>query len=222
MTLAVFPTLDGLELGSNKRADFKTTVFEALSGQESRVKLRRYPKYTFKLSMEFLVENRDEAQLTELMAFMLNRGGMHEAFLYTDPTDFAAFNEPFGIGDGVTTDFPLVRNYGGFTEPVHTVSGQPYVFPLRYDPEALPSDFPGIACVYVDGLLQVGGVDFTVLAPAVISFTAAPAVGAVLTWFGNYYYRVRFLADGYDFTQLMTDLHECKDIEFVGSVRNVV
>ncbi len=221
MTLSVFPNLDGLELNITKRPEFKTAVFEALSGHESRFKLRRYPKYTFKLNVEFLIEDRDEAQLTELMAFMLNRGGMYEAFLFTDPNDSVVFNEPFGIGDGITQDFQLVRSYGGFTEPVHNLNGADlYQTPERYQSEVLPMGLGDYGAICINDVVIYDG--WTASATNLISFATAPAPGAVLTWYGSYYYRVRFLADGYDFAQFLTDLHECKDIEFIGSIRNVV
>ena len=55
--LEVFPVLDGLAYNSSKRPEFKSSVFEALSGKESRVSFRQYPKYSFALSFEFLDDN---------------------------------------------------------------------------------------------------------------------------------------------------------------------
>jgi uncharacterized protein (TIGR02217 family) len=202
MSDLVFPSLDGIEMNTVKRPEFKTQVFEALSGNESRAKMRKYPKYTFKLSFEFLVQDKDEAQLKALMGFMLQLGGMYESFLYADPDDSYVTKQSIGTGNGVATDFQIVRNYGGFVEPLHIVKS--------------------VDALEVDGVLMVQPADWTRTVMGLITFTTPPANGAVITWTGSYYYRVRFLADGYDFTKFMKDLHECKDIEFIGSVRKIV
>ena len=208
MDLPVFPNLDGLELNTIKRADFKTAVFEALSGHESRFMLRQYPKYTFKVSFEFLIEDRDEAQLTELLGFMLKQGGMYSAFLYSDPSDNAVIDQQIGVGDGVKTAFQLVRNYGGFVEPTENINLTPTA-----------ENAPAFA-IAKNELTQISG--YNLSASGLVTFADAPASGTLISWTGNYYYRVRFVADGYDFSQLMSDWHECKDIEFVGSTRNIV
>lgn len=205
MALSVFPTLDGLEWNTTKRPEFKTGLFESLSGHESRVKFRQYPKYTFKLSFEFLIEDRDEAQLSELMGFMLQQGGMYQAFLYSDPNDNAVTDQLIGTGNGTLTTFQLLRSYGGFTEPVNNVN----------DTVAAPG-------IYIDGALKTLGAHYSLSSTGLVTFGTAPGTGAVITWTGSYYYRVRFTEEGYEFTQLMRDLHECQDVEFIGSVRNVV
>lgn len=202
MSDAVFPTLDGIEMNTIKRPEFRTQVFEALSGNESRYKMRKYPKYTFKISFEFLIEDKDEAQLKALMGFMLQRAGMYDSFLYEDPDDHSVTRQSLGVGNGVATDFQIVRNYGGYLEPLHIVKS--------------------VDALEVDGVLMVNPADWTRTVAGLITFTNPPANGAAITWTGFYYYRVRFLADGYDFAKFLKDLHECKDIEFIGSVRNAV
>lgn len=211
MTLAVFPSLDGLEWNITKRADFKTSVFEALSGKESRVKLRQTPKTTFKLSYEFLIENQDEQQLTELLGFMLNRGGSYEAFLYNDPTDNSVKEYQFAIGDGLTWQFPLTRSLGTYVELVQNINTVTAIYLNGTALTAGTFEFPSI----------VGG-DYIIGATGQVTFAVPPPANAVLTWTGSYYYRCRFLQDGYDFTQLMKDLHDCKDIDFIGAVSNKV
>jgi uncharacterized protein (TIGR02217 family) len=200
MTLAVFPTLDGIEPNTTKRAEFKTHVFEALSGRETRIRFRQYPKYVFKMSFEYLLATQDEAQLQSLFGFMLQRGGMYEAFYYSDPNDNSVVEKSLGAGDGVKTDFQLKRTYGGYTENVEFLNGAPLIT--------------------LDEVEQTAG--YTLSDTGLVSFAAAPASGAAVSWSGGYYYKVRFLADGYDFERFMADLHECKDIEFTGSVRNLV
>lgn len=202
MTLAVFPFLEGLEWDITKRADFKTAVFESLSGCESRIALRQYPKYTFKLSVGHLIENQDEQQLKALMGFMLSLRGSYSPFLYSDPTDNSVVNQWVGVGNDVATQYQLIRAYGAtinyLAEPVQNITASP--------------------AITVDGV----STSVTSTTDGIITFSNPPASGKVIRWTGTFYYRCRFLQDGYDFTQLMKDLHECRDIDFVGSVRSMV
>lgn len=225
MTLPIFPELDGIAVGTTKHPEFKTGVFEALSGLESRVKFRRYPKYTFGLNLEFLIENREEQQLTELMGFMLGRAGMYAPFLFKDATDYRVTDQVFGVGDGVSTEYQLIRTYGGFDEPVQNINEiyTPYRGLLidNTQPENTPGPY---LYSYIDGELVVGvkNTDYTLSDTGLVTFFGPVADGQTLYWQGDYYYRVRFVEDGYDFAQLMTSLYECQDIQLIGSVRNAV
>lgn len=49
-----------------------------------------------------------------------------------------------------------------------------------------------------------------------VTFGAAPAAGAALTWTGQFYYRVRFKQDMMDFEQFMKDFWQLKKCELVG------
>jgi uncharacterized protein (TIGR02217 family) len=202
MSLAVFPRLDGLEWNINRRSDFKTSIFEALSGKESRFKLRQTPKTTFKLSYEFLIEDNAEQQMTQLLSFMYNRCGSYGAFLYEDENDCSVSNHYCGVsaGSGAPNPFQLTRTQGELTEAVENLNGEP--------------------TIYVNGNVQETTV-YSITNTGLITFTN-PTEGKAISWTGRYYYRCRFLQDGYDFTQLMKDLHECREIEFIGALSNKV
>lgn len=202
MSLAVFPSLDGLEWNINRRSDFKTSIFEALSGKESRVKLRQTPKTTFKLSYEFLIEDNTEQQMTQLLSFMYNRCGSYGAFLYEDVNDCSVSNHYCGLsaGSGASNPFQLTRTQGELTEAVENLNGEPMI--------------------YVNGNLQDTSV-YSLTDTGLITFTN-PTKDQAISWTGRYYYRCRFVQDGYDFTQLMKDLHECREIEFIGALSNKI
>jgi hypothetical protein len=59
------------------------------------------------------------------------------------------------------------------------------------------------------------GTDYTISASGVITFTAAPAAAAVLTWTGSYYWRVRFKQDATEFSQFMQKLWEARTVELI-------
>lgn len=203
MTLLVFPDLPGIDIAQSKRPEIKSQVFvNPLSGRESRLRFQVYPKYTFKLSVNALIDDLDYDDLQALMGFMIKIGGQAAAFLYRDPTDCHVDRQHLGTGDGSRTDYPLQRNFGGFTEPVNS------------------PDLRGVD-IYVDDVLD-DSANHAVLDGGIIRFDTPPADGAAVSWTGDYYYRVRLLADGYDFVRVASDLYECMDIEFIGSVRNMV
>lgn len=57
--------------------------------------------------------------------------------------------------------------------------------------------------------------DITVSSSGLITFTNAPLSGAVLTWTGAYYWRVRFKDDKLDFNQFASNFWELKKMDFV-------
>lgn len=213
MSLLVFPTLPGIDIAQSKRPEIKSHVFiNPLSGRESRLRFQVYPKYVFKLSVNALIADMDDDDLSALMGFMLNIGGQSAAFLYRDPTDNRIDQQLIGRGNGVKTAFQLVRDLGGFSEPLHNINPVPdAINPTISSPY-----------VYVDNVLQVLGVDYALSDTGLVTFTTPPANDAPVRATIDFHYRVRLNADGYDFVRVASDIYECMDIEFIGSVRNVV
>jgi uncharacterized protein (TIGR02217 family) len=130
--------------------------------------------------------------LQTLIGFYNARQGQFDDWLYSDPDDSSVTAQQFGVGDGVTTSFQLVRTFGGFSEPVTAL---------------VSTDFP----VYVNGT-ATGAVAATLT--GVVTFTTAPAAGALLTATFSYYWRVRF--DDLDLTldKMMGGLWSSGDISF--------
>ena len=196
---ALFPTLPGIQWGGQKSPQFSTVTHRAVSGYEIRAARMQYPLWTFTLSYEFL---RDGAytELKTLLGFFLRQMGSFSAFCYSDPSDNAVVNQTFATGDGATVSFPLTRSYGGFIEPVQNLNGTPQI--------------------YVGGML-LSPTAFSII-NGVVMLATTPATGAVLTWTGSFFYRVRFVNDHADFNQFMFELYELKQISFVGSPLNKV
>ncbi len=207
MSFEVFPVLDGLEYSVKRRAEFKTQVFDAVSGKESRASLRQYPKTKFLLSFEFLVEDEEDQQMVELLSFILRHLGMGKGFLFDDPVDNYVLNRFVGTGNGSRTDWQLMRNFGGFIEPVKNINRV-----VNPEDEADISPY-----IYLDGVKQTEGGDYTVSDEGLLQFVVAPGSGVDIRATFNFYYRVRFTNDGYDIDEIAQGLFESKEIEFVGS-----
>jgi uncharacterized protein (TIGR02217 family) len=178
----VFPVLLGVSLPVIRRPIWKTLNQESLAGVETPVQPWTYGRYQYELSFDFLRQAAAFGELQTLMGFFNSVGGMALVFQYDDPQDDASpVDQVFGAGDGVTTAFQLVRTRGGFVEPVFAVNA--------------------ITNLKVAGIAKSNPADYAVSSKGVITFTAAPAAAASLTWTGTYLWFCRFDQDTFDFEQ---------------------
>lgn len=210
-----FPISDGIEAGITITPTYKTSVFESLSGRESRIAFRQNPKYTIKLSFEFLIQNRDEKALTDLLSHFNRAKGMANSFTFKNPLDNYAEKQYIGISSGLGDTFQLTRSFGngvGSNEVVENTNNLDEHLFYKWD---------AATASYVQ--IPIGPANYYVSSDGKVTFfTANPEFGAQIYWSGTFYYWVRFAEDSYDFTKLMRDLYECRDIELIGSTRNIV
>ena len=184
MSNAVYPTLPGLAWSSRRTPLWRTTVQTTPSGREWRTSPMSSPRYRYTLTYEFLRSTAAYPHLQTLLGFFNSRRGGYDSFLFSDPDDRTVTAQAFGTGDGVSTQWQLVRTLGGFVEPVYALDGA--------------------ANIYRDGALVASGV--TVSADGAVTFASAPAAGVVLTWTGAYYWRCRFEDDELEFEQFLAKL----------------
>jgi len=187
-----FPALPGLNWNSLKTPVWSSKIQTSVNGKELRAALFSRPRWKFSLSYEVLRADTHQ-ELQNLMGFFMLMKGSFDDFYYVDSTDNAAADVQFGIGDGSTRTFPISRPIGGYTDGV-LVNGSPTV--------------------------KVGGATTAVtttygINDSAVTFAAAPAIGAVLTWSGNFYFRCRFLADAADFENFMYQLWQMKKLELI-------
>lgn len=196
MGTAIFPTLKGLEWPATRTPIFKTLAQQSASGDEVRASLWSLPRWQWTLSFNFLRDNSNN-EFRTLVGFFLARRGSFDSFLFDDLTDESVVGQPIGTGDGSTTSFQLVRSFQGFTEPVFNTKGT--------------------STIYKNGVV-VPSANWSVTT-GVLTFTAAPASGAVITGDFGYRWPVRFVSDQYDFGYFMDKLWEQKQLDFI-SVKN--
>jgi uncharacterized protein (TIGR02217 family) len=207
MSNAIFPVLPGLTWDVVKTPIFNTVTKKAVTGRETRIAYMATPMYSFKLVFEYLRDDMSVQvpaspfnHLKLLMGFFIARQGSFDSFLFDDNTDDLATAQQFGTGTGAKTTFQLARTYGGgtgFLEPVMNLNGTP--------------------SIYVNGTLTTPS---SISSTGVVTFTAAPASGAILTWTGNYYFRCRFDTDTSDFQQFMLDYWTNGGLILYGSLSN--
>jgi uncharacterized protein (TIGR02217 family) len=222
MSNLLFPKIRGLGWSITKNPTFSTEIQSSLAGREVRVQNFQNPIWEFTLAYEYLMNDprsRDENEQTPLetlVGFFLARGGQFDDFLLneTDLTqrqeDSVFSGQPIGTGDGVSVNFQLVRNFGGFLEACQNPATQS-------------------ATVYVNGVKKIQGTDYNI-ALGLLTFTAAPANGAAITADFTFLHRVRFdagtsrgssssgMREGIEFSNFYFNLYECKEVQLI-SVR---
>lgn len=193
MSDAIFPVTPGLTFPVKKSPEFSTIINTADGGGESRIAKWSAPKWHYELIYEFLRDGSAYLEQQQLLGFFLARQGKFDSFLFFDPTDNKVSNQVFGVGDGTTTQFQLVRNFGGaFVEPVRGITAAPTITEAGNATTA-----------------------FTWVPSGLVTFTSAPAAGAVLAWSGVFFFRLRFDMDKADFEQFMSGLWEVKSLQLV-------
>ena len=174
----VFPT--AVSRGSTGGPDWPADIVSLASGGEERNSAYSRARRNYDVSYGIRTQNEAYEVLQLYYAAM----GRLRGFRYLDWTDYrscapatspTATDQALGTGDGATTAFQLSKRY--------SFSGHSFDRPI-----AKPY---GAILVARDGTPLGSG--FSVdLSTGIVAFTAAPALGAVLTWGGQFHVPVRF------------------------------
>ncbi len=174
-----------------------------ISGRELRIADQLNPIWTFTLTYEILRDKHDTRgpsglgagfdELRTLAGFFLQQQGAFAPFLFDDPTDDAVLAQAIGTGNSSTTVFQLVRNFGGFSEPI--------VAPNL------------VSAIYFNGVLQSSSGYTVDAATGLITFTAPPPSGQAISADFTYYFRVRFADDTAEFENFMYQLWSLKQVK---------
>jgi uncharacterized protein (TIGR02217 family) len=199
---AIFPALPGLGWSVTKSAKFATRIQRAVNGRELRALDQPNPVWSWTLTYPLLRDKWDTRgagtgvgydELRTLAGFFLQQQGAFQPFLFDDPTDHAATTQLLGTGDSSAIAYQLVRDMGGFAEPI--------IAPNL------------VSAIYFDGVLQSPAgysVDNTT---GVVTFAAPPPAGQAITADFTYYFRVRFSDDTAEFENFMLQLWQARQIK---------
>ena len=193
-----FPALPGLGWSVHKKPVFSTIVADHVSGREVREALYQNPIWQFELTFDALSSSPTSYSglgansMQTLMGFFLACQGQYNTFLYTDPSDSAATDITFAIGDGTTSVFTFSRYMGAFLEPVGWVTS--------------------VSNVYLNGVNQASG--WSLSTPNSLVFTSAPGAGVSVAASFTYAFECRFDSDDQDFEEFMSNLWKVDSIKF--------
>lgn len=168
---------------------FSTSIATTASGFEMRNSLWGNARLSFDVGPGV----RSDADMGVLIGFFRARRGAARGFRLADPSDFSsngmvdtptAADQVIGVGDGVTASFGLVKLYGdGAQEPQMRRITRPRA---------------GSVLVSVNGVGVTNG--WTLGDGGMVSFTSAPAAGAIIRAGFLFDVPVRFEQDRLDIT----------------------
>ena len=194
MSTAVLPSLVGLGFDVVRTPIWSINIQTSVSGKDTAIGYWSYPKWQWELTYDVLRSDLNEFQ--DLAGFFNSRQGRFDTFLYQDAEDNAASHQ-IGTGDGTTTAFQLVREFGGFIEPILA----PNV----------------VNHIYLDGVDQADG--WTVSpwgssSPGVVTFDTAPDSGAVVSADFSFYFPCRFNEDQLSFNNFLKMTWNAQSVAF--------
>lgn len=177
-----------LSLGRGARVTpgFSTAIVTSASGHEQR----NADWASGRLRFDAGPGVRGEADVQTLIAFFRARRGAARGFRFRDPYDHSsrsgagpvsAGDQQLGLGDGVRTEFALIKRYGSEDEGELRRITRPVL---------------GSVLVSLGGLLSQSG--WSLLDGGVISFAVAPAAGVSVRAGYEFDVPVRFAEDSLD------------------------
>lgn len=181
--------------GSSGGPEYATDIVASQSGYEQRNVNWEQARARYNVAHGV----KTKAQLDALIAFFRARKGRAHGFRFKDWTDYQATTEALGTGDGVTTQFQLVKRY---------VSGA--VTELR----TITKPVSGTVQIYKNAVLQSSGVSVNTTT-GVVTFTSPPAIGQAITATYQFDVPVRFDTDKLSASLDAYGIHSWLDIPLV-------
>jgi len=163
-----------MALGFKGGPTFSTDKLAMVNGQERRLQNRSVAIHAYVWSFT----NTTLALEASLKAFWFDRRGDFKAWLLKDWSDYSGTLQVIGAGTGALTTFQIIKTY--------SAGSNPYQRTIRHIKA-------GTLSVYVDGALVPSG--YTVSDTGLITFSAAPGSGDIVTASYNFYVPVRFEGD---------------------------
>lgn len=204
MTIPAYRLPEWIERGSQFGPTFRNVVQEAIAGNEQRfaqwTKCRRVGNLSYGLQ-------RSSDPLGDFKAivsmFVAHFGSLYP-FRFRDWSDYIAENSVFATGDGIKASFQLSSTY----DPQFILLGTqgPYFYVRDI---TLLANTPVIKKA---GVVLTPGTDYTISSSGLVTFMAAPASGAQLSWSGEFDVPVRFDSDTLPVVMNEADITSIREI----------
>lgn len=188
MTLAKFPSAlqERVAYNTSKQQKWDTEVYESASGRYRSLSNQLYPKW--KISV--LIQPLTDAEARTLMGFVAARKGGYEPFLWKDAEDY--HEQGTTLAKISNTKYQAVAKFGSYVEPVEYIENVE---------------------VSVNGTKKAAST-YTV-SNGYITFSTAPASGAVVTANYDYYWKVRFDDDGMGIDHIFDNINRSQRFKLV-------
>ncbi|MES2983903.1 MAG: DUF2460 domain-containing protein [Pseudomonadota bacterium] len=184
-----------ISYGSSGGPEYATDIVASQSGYEQRNINWEQARARYNVAHGV----KTKAQLDTLIAFFRARKGRAYGFRFKDWTDYQASTEAIGTGNGLLTQFQLVKRYvsGSVTE-TRTVT----------------KPVSGTIQIYKNAVLQTTGISVDTTT-GVVTFAAAPAAAAAITASFQFDVPVRFDTDKLSATLEAYGIHSWLDIPLI-------
>jgi uncharacterized protein (TIGR02217 family) len=206
----VFPALPSIGWSVKKKPILASRVTIGATGRETQLACAAFPRWAFTLTYTWLREQtqntvpdytqlgfREFEQISGL--FLLCKGSYGE-FYFEDPDDNSRLDQMIGLGDGNRMSFPVIVNWG---------SG-PFAPPMFMPVGGVNT----IEAVYLNGIAQDPSTYSMDDTNTNIVFTSAPGANVAINMDLHFYFRCRFLEDHLDFSQILLNRWEAKEVKF--------
>jgi uncharacterized protein (TIGR02217 family) len=197
MTIPTYPNLAARAYPVKRTPIWSTLKQKSISGQETRLQMWSYPQWRYELTYDFLRSDAAILEWQQVLGLYNKVGGAAQVFQFYDDADGAVSGQPFGVGDGVTTSFQLVRALGGFAEPVFAPVTTSVVTSLGGTLTTLSA-----------------GAGYTLGPTGAVIFASAPAAGTSLVWTGTFNWLCRFDNDEMEFQRDLSNVWSLKSAVF--------
>jgi uncharacterized protein (TIGR02217 family) len=193
-----------IEKGASGGPDFRTLIQESAAGKEQRV--ITWAKCRAKYDIGYSIMNSDDplGNYHAVLALFYGHLGRAHPFRFKAWNDYQALSsEPIGAGDGVTTQYQLIKTY----DPARILLGVggPHVYVREI---VLP-----VASSLVIEVNGIATTAYTLGAGGIITFTTPPASSLGIAWRGEFDLPVRF-----DVDHLPVVMNEA-DLVHIGSIQ---
>ena len=197
MTVPTYPNLVARGLPLKRTPIWSTLKQKSVSGQETRLQLWSYPQWRYELTYDFLRSSASILEWQQVVGLFNQVGGAAQIFQFYDDADGSVTSQPFGVGDGSSTTFQLVRSLGGFAEPV-----------------LAPVTTSVVTSIGSTMTTLSAGSGYTVGPTGAVTFASAPAAGTSLLWTGTFNWLCRFDADEMQFQRDYANIWSLKSAIF--------
>jgi len=122
-SFATFPALATLGWSIHVRPRFATDLASHVSGRETRRPRFAQAFYDIELTYDLLRADAADLELQAIAGFFAEMGGKATPFWLAPPGLSNVSGQVLGVGDGTTTNFPLLLAIGGYLDPARGTSG---------------------------------------------------------------------------------------------------
>ncbi len=193
MSLPILPYLPGFSWPAKRTPAFNNQVTTALTGRRSATRSQLAPRWNYEIAVQFLRSDQGRTEFTDLLNVYLQCNGSYGTFLFSDPDDNSVTDQQIGVGDGLTTQFFLVRALAGFEERIAALNGP--------------------VTIKVNGVTYAAS-NYSIDPLGVVTFTAPPPPGMPVTWTGAFRWICRFDDDQLDLARVMVNFWEVTKLRF--------